>query len=516
MKTKLLLAMLLIGTLMPLQLFAQKASLTNVKAVQLRNISAIKENGEVKGYVLFYLVDKKNSKENNFKLNIYDANLTLKYDINFVRPATTYLLESSFNDETFCFSFYNAKEKKIECVMFDQDGKQTGTYKTPQMSKVEIASYAAAVAANTNTPPTLVGVPNVGFARYGLDPVSENKSIVTVFDKNGKVKWSATYTGKAKNSYATSYSIAHDENVLVSAVMVRDGKLSQKISEQFLKFHDAQTGKELFTFDNKKDKNQYSVSNVTSENNKIFIYGEYFGLEDNIIKDDSKGLFVLITDKSGNVQKESYTSWEDIQKIMPNAMMNDKGKRVKLCMQEIVKTADNNYFIVCEQFFRTADALGIASNVLNKGYGSNVTKIVLQDLVVLEFDDNFKFKKGDVIKKNKQSVTLPAGMDFYGTPFIAYYLKATGLFDYAFTNESADKKTFSSIYVNYDKETEKGAQVIGSISYNKDKKMVEDKITLTSKPTRYGVFPAKAGYVTIFEYFAKKKTADIRMERLNL
>ncbi len=516
MRKKFLLTTLLIGALLPLQLFAQKASLTNVKKVSLKNISAIRENAEVKGYVAFYLLDKKNSKESNFKLNIWDANLTLKYDINFARPTTTYLFESSFNDETFCFSFFNSRDKKIECVMFGQDGKQVGTYTTPKVSAIEAATFAAAIKAGTTSYPTLVGLPTVGFARYGFDPTSDTKSIVTVFGKEGKVKWSATYAGKEAKNYATAYSMAHDENLLVSSVMVRESKYSQKISEQYLKFHDAKTGKELFTFGNKKGKYQYSVSRVTSDNDKIFMYGEYFNLEDNIIKDDSKGLFVLTTDKTGNIQKENYTSWEDILKIMPTAMLNDKGKRVKICMQEIIKTADNNYFIVCEQFYRTADGMAIASNVLNGGYGANVTKINLQDLVVLQFDADFKFKKGNVVSKNKTSVGLPPGMDFYGTPFIAFYVKATGQFDYCFTNESADKKTFNSIYVNYYKEPEKGKRIIGAISYNKDKEFVEDKINLTSNPTSYIALPATAGYVTIFEYFSKTKTIDIRRERLNM
>ena len=515
MKKKILLATLLISVLTPLQLFAQKASVQNVKQVFLRNINAIKENDEVKGYVALYLLDKKSSKENNFKLNIWDANLTLKYDINIVRPVDplkTGLIESSFNDETFCFAFFNYKDKKLEYIMFDQNGKRTGMYTVPVKSSSELSMYV-----NESAAPALVGLPNVGFARYGYDPASKYKKyVVTVFDKNGQKKWSTTYTGKEKNNYTFAYPIAQDENVLVTAVMVRESMLSQKVSEHFLKFHDSATGKELFKLDNKRGKYQYSVSNVTSENDKIFIYGEYFDLQDNIIKDDSKGLFVLVTDKSGNVQKESYTSWtEDIQKAMPNAMLNDQGKRVRLSMQDIIKTADNNYFIVCEQFYRTADAAGIAVNML--GGKAAFTKIVLQDLIVLEFDADFKFKKGNVVKKNKTNVNLPAGLDFYGAPFVAFYLKATGKFDYAFTNESADKKTFSSIYVNYDKEADKGGKkVIGSMSYNKDKEFVEDKINLTSNPTIYIALPAKAGYVAIFEYFAKTKSVDFRMEKLNM
>ncbi len=69
MKKKILLAILLASVLMPLQLSAQKTSVQNVKKLSLQNINAIKENGEVKGYAAFFLLDKKSSKENNFKLN---------------------------------------------------------------------------------------------------------------------------------------------------------------------------------------------------------------------------------------------------------------------------------------------------------------------------------------------------------------------------------------------------------------------------------------------------------------
>ncbi len=510
MKKKLVFIMLLISALMPLQLSAQKTSLQNIKKFSLQNISAITENGEVKGYVAFYLIDKKNRKESNFKLTIWDANLTLKYDIDLVRPASTFFLEASYNGDVFCVSFFNRREKKKEFVMFDQDGKETGTYATDKMSRLEIQLLSA----SQDVTPNLVAIPNVGFAFYGLDPESDNNSMVTILGRDGKKKWSAIYSGTDKNDLASAYPIAHDENLLVSVIPVRESKYSQKIKGMNVKFHEAETGKELFTFENKQEKYQYSVSRVTSEKDNIYIYGEYLDANADIIKDDTKGLFVLITDKKGNIQKESYTNWADIQKSMPGAMLSDKGKPVRLTMHEIIKTADDKHFIICEQFYRTADAMGIIA--VAGGNSAAVTKIVLQNMVVLEFDPDFKFAKGSVVKKNRTNVTLPAGMDFYGAPFIAFYLKSMGRFDYCFTNEATDKKTFSSIYVNYDKEAEKGTKTIGSISYNKNGEIVEDKINLTSKPTAYMVFPAKAGYVTIFEYFKKTKSMDIRMERLNM
>ncbi len=508
---KRLLSIVLFGMLLSsLQIYAQSSSIEGVKTVALQNISAITENDEVKGYIAFYNVDKKSSKENYYNLNIWDANLNLKYNISVTRPRATSFIEGSFNGDGFCCTFYNAREG-LEYVIYNQEGKQTGSYKIPEITKTEKALLAAG-----GNYQNLVALPSAGFARYGYDLEKGNTAIVTAFDNKGKVIWKSTYAGKDKGNYAFSYPIANNEKLLVSSVMVRESKYSQKVSESFLKFHDSKSGKVLFTLNGKGKKYQYTVSGVTVEDDHILAYGEYFGLEDNTIKEESTGLFVLQLDYSGNILKENYTTWQDIQKAMPEAMKNDKGKNVRVTMHKMVKTADNKFFIICEQFYKTADGMGIAANALGGGYNNAMAKIVLQNLVVLELDANMNFQKGTVVKKNKTNVTLAAGLDFYGSVFIAYYLKTTGLFDYSFTNVAPDHKTFNVVYVNYDKESEgKDKRIIGSFAYNKEKEIVEDKMSLVDKPTSYIALPAKAGYVTIFEYYKKTKSINIRLEKLN-
>lgn len=503
---------------MPWTASSQTASISNVKAFSLKNIDAIVENDEVKGYLAFYLVDKKDSKENNYKLAIWDNNLIKKYDINLIRPKGTVFLESSYNGYGFCYSFFDPKEKKIDYLTYNKLGKKTGTYSVKDLSNFELMTIMQkSQSENNEFYGGLVGVPTKGFIRYGLDNDKGKLSVIELIDTAAKKVWSKTINGDDKNDCIAAMPLVNNKDIILSSIYVRESMMSQKIKKSYIKFQNAANGADIFNFNTKGDKYQYSMYGASFEGEEIYTYGEYYTPESNPFKDPSVGLFILVLDKTGKTVRESYIRWtEDIEKTLPGIMTNDKGKSVKIAMQKMVKTADNNFFVICEQYYRTADAAGIAFNVIGGSHDNAVTKIVLQNMVVLQLNSELKLIKGDVVAKEKSSVHLIAGLDFYGSSVVASYLKATGQFDYRFTNLSSDRKTFSTSYVNFDRESEDGNYVVGTISYNKDQKLVTDKIPLKDKSTSFTIMPSKPGYISIVEYFRKTKSISLRLEKLNL
>ena len=500
---------------------AQNVNYTGIKRVYLQGIKAFTENNEVKGYSCFYFLDKANRKENLYALNILDENLKQTHYVELTKSKDLRLLESSYNGERFCYSFLNSSKKTIEYILFDKEGKEAGDYKIEKLNKTEISYIERAVQSEDNAfSGGLASIPGKGFIRYGWEKENGIRMELEMFDNSGQKVWSATSGSTAKKSYEAAYPYYSDDKVIASLFITREGYLSQKF-EHFLTFHDAGTGKELFRLGKTSGKYIVWPNGVSYDENSnlYYVYGEYFKAGDNPLKDKSIGLYFQAVDITGKVQQEGFNSWiGDIGRVVS---VSDKGKfadNMSICIQKIVRTADGKTFAIGEQFKRTASALGIASTILNGGGGgSSVTKIDLHDMMVFEFDKNFRIIKSTTFQKDKTSIELPWGFDFYGNSFVAYALKSWGRFDYEFTTISSDKKTFSSAYVNYDKDKEEGNSfLIGDIAYTKEGKLAFDKIKLKDKPTMFAALPAKPGYMAVFKYFKKTKEIDFTLEKMNL
>ena len=504
-------AMLMIATVQ-----SQNVTLGGIKSMHLRNIMPIVENQEVKGYLAFYMVEKANSKQNIYKLNIYDNNLTIKFDLDLTLPKTTFFLEGSYNGTVFCFSFLDTKSKTFTMMNYDLEGKQIAKKVILGLTKVDVGTYYMATQVEgAMSFGIMSAVPELGFIRYGMTD-KRKAATITFYDNEANKVWGNTVSGTDKNDYVTAIPMGNSKDFVSTMVYVRESMTSQKIKNTELVFNNISDGGEAFVIDCKEGKFQLGINGVSMENEDFFIFGEYYNKTDNPFKDESVGLFFIKLDKTGKRVNESYVPWTGgVSKKVPSALKTDKGKRARLAIHKIIKTSDNKYFAVCEQYRMTADAMGIASNVLGGGYGASNTKMNLLDMVVLEFDDNMEISGGEVIEKSKSIVYLPAGLEMYGPSFVAYYLKYSRQFDYCFTTMSADRSTFSSVYVNYDRESEGKNNIVGNIYYSKDKKIVFDKIPVKEGATYYLALPGKAGYVGVMEYFKKKKTAEIRLEKLN-
>jgi hypothetical protein len=513
-KTILLLALTLFSAR---GIMSQNIDINNVKAVVLKNVDAIIENDEVKGYLTFYMVERKNIKENVYKLVIYDNNLNQKYDIDLTKSTTTHLMESAYNGTTFCYSFLDLRTKSISYSIYDKEGKLTGTNTTTKLSRMEMMGLQQKTQAESNEfYGGLIAISGKGFARYNLDDKGKS-AVVSMIDNNAAEVWTSPINGDDDNDYVTAVPIAANKNLIVSQVYTRESMMTQNIKKWFLTFQKSEDGSEAFKLNCKGDKHLWSVNGVTFEGDNIYVYGEYFKPGVNPFKSESDGIFFLKMDQAGNILEESYSSWtKDINRAVPNAMTSENGKRNKMAIHKIIRTNDGKFFAICEQFKITADAMGIVSNAINSDYGSSMTKMVVMNMVVLEFDANMKITDGQVITKNNNSVTYKAGLEFYGTAMIVYYLKSTGRFDYDFTTVSPDRSTFNATYTNYDKEKDGKIKIVGNIAYNRDKKIVKDVINIDDKPTAFMALAGKPGYVGIVEYYKKIKKLNFRLEKLNL
>jgi hypothetical protein len=280
------------------------------------------------------------------------------------------------------------------------------------------------------------------------------------------------------------------------------------------------TKKKVFEIDDANDNYTFVPSSVVpvKEKNELMVMGSYFDKDDNIAKDFSKGLAVYAIDSKGKIVTKTYNSWtEDFAKYLP---VNSKGKIDNvgyLYIHKMIQGPNGKMFVVGEGYKRQANAGGIALTALGALGGvrtnAGVTKIVVTDMVIMEFNDKYKLKGPTIYDKTNNTAEASAMSDYNSQHAIAMYLKMKGAFDYEFTTGETDNANFSICFSDWERSSEYKGETFNSIHYNGNK-FSTDKIQLKSKASKMRVFPAKPGSVMIMEYFRKDKRLDFRLEKL--
>ncbi len=504
---------------------AQTASVNNIKRLNGAGATAIIESGEVKGYYSFFYLEKENRKENNYSLQIMDNNFKVLYNVPLTLSKNYRLLESSYNGERFCFSFVDLKEKKMDYKLFDKQGKSVGSYQVTDMSNSEIQMMAMKVQSDDDVySGGLQAIPGKGFVAYGVEKEGGYRIVLDMFDNAGKKLWTAGSGATTKKSFESAYPVFANEKVVASLISTTESRMG-KDPKMFCSFMDVATGKEIFRTKTETPKAEFLPVGVSYDklNDEYFVYGEYFKPGDNQMKDKSLGFFFNIFDSKGTLKKESFADWtKDIGKVIP---VNSKGKfadNMSVAIHNMVRTSDGKIYAIGEQYKKAIAAGAAALNVLSMatgggGSGASSVKIELHDMMVFEFDANFQITGATIYEKDKVNVLLPQGYGMLSTPMLGFILRMYGWFDYSYTTVNSDQTKFNAAYVNYDRDKEEGnGYVVGNIALDANKKLTIDKIKLSKKPTRYGVMPAKPGYVAVWQYFKKTKTLEFTLEKLNL
>lgn len=504
-----------------LNAMAQSYDILGVKHINVSNMQPITENQEVKGYYSVAAMDKAGKKQRNYSLVILDNNLKQTYSIDMVKSDKLAMLESSYNGERFCFSFYDTRDRILQYDICDKTGKAVGQYSL-EISKTEAQLYNTMLQTEDDTyQGTLVAVKGKGFIRYGYEKEDGYRISIEMIDNTGAKKWTTDSKVTSKKSYESIGPLFTDDKVAIALLTTREKMLSVKGTQCSVIFINTDTGEEYFRMKSGANGNQLSAlgASYNAASQTYFVYGQFFAEDDNITKDDSKGFYVQEVDLKGKIISEGYTKWEEqINGTIARKSKGEIKKNMKMYVHTVVRTADGKVFAMGEQYRKAVSGLGVASNILGGGSngGTAVMKVETHDMVCLEFDSKLKFVDATIYDKNKTNVQLPSGWGGIDANRLGAMMSMYGYFDYSFTSTSSDKKTFTSCYVDYDKDKEAGSSYsIGNIGYTKDQKLAYDKIKLTTRPTTFYVYKAKPGYIAIFEYYKKDKKATLRLEKLN-
>ncbi|HUR12311.1 MAG TPA: DUF6770 family protein [Flavitalea sp.] len=497
-----------------------KLSVDKVYSTYLRNSGTIMENNQIKGYFFLYQSDKIDRNTNEYTLQILDQNLNKVKEIKFEDSKKLSLLEAAYNETSLSFLFKNAETQTLDMKIYSIDGKLKYSYSREYDRKTEaLMNQYAATHSDEGTNQNVFDIGSQGYA--SVMPLRDGKQRtyqVDYYSSESKKQW--TYVpADDEERYAQAEFLGNTDSLIILEVMKKSRALSGKMTASLIGLNFV-TKKKAWELDNTNDNYTFVPTNVVpvKGQSQILVMGTYFESEANISKDASKGIAVYTIDTKGKIIARTYNSWgDDFAKYLP---VNNKGKIDNigyLFLHKFIQTPDGKMFAVGEGYKRQTSAGGIALKVLSTaaGGGSNVgvTKIVVTDMVMIQFNDKYKVTNATIYDKTNNTAEASSMSDYNSQHLIAQYLKAFGAFDYEFTTGEADNSQFTVCFSDWVRSKEYKGKTFNSIRYN-GTSFSTDKIELKSKASTMKVFPAKTGSVMIMEYFRKDKRLDFRIEKI--
>ena len=491
-----------------------KLTVDKVYSAYLRNSGAILEKGRIKGYFFLYQSDKIDKHTNEYTLQILDENLNKVKSIKFEDSKKLSLLESAYNGSTISFLFKNEDNKTLDMKIYDYDGKLKYTYSREYDKRTDnLMKQYETLHTDEGMNKNVFDLGDRGFV--SVLPMRDGKARtyeVDFYSSETKKQW--TYIPEDAEKYSFAEYLGCTDSLILLEVMKRNHALSGDVSSHLVGVNFV-TKKKQFDIENANDTYRFvpcSVSPIEGSNT-LSVVGSYYEKNANIAKDFSKGLAIYEINTAGKVLNKTYNTWiEDFGKYLP---VNSRGKIDQvgfLYIHKIIRTPDHKMFVVGEGYKRLASAGGIALSVLAGG-DMGVTKIVVTDMVMMEFNDKDKVTNATIFDKQDNTALGGPAADYNSQHLLANYLKMIGAFDYEFTTGDEDNTNFAVCYSDWVRSSDYKGQTFNAIHYN-GKKFTTDKIELKSKASTLRVFPAKSGSIMILEYFKKDKKLDFRLEKL--
>lgn len=489
----------------------QKLRIENVRKAYLRNSGVIYGGKDIKGYFFFYQSDKVSKKEVEYALKLTDQNLNPAKEIKFVDSKDLILQESAYNGKDLVFQFYNNKEGYLEYRIYGTDGELRNSY-TRELDKKSKKYYENYLDLNAETQ-SIFPLGKGGFASV-LPLRDDGKYSYEVNFMMTDKKKLVPYTPENEDKFSQPQYIGSTDSVLLIQVLRRTRLLSQDMESWLVGFN-VFTGKRIFEMQTIQDFNFYpmNVASIRNSNGNFMLMGPYFKKEDRAVRDHSLGLAVWVLDSRGKVISQKYNSWDkELSKFIP---VNERGKVEKIgfvYFHSIQQTISGDIFAVGEGYKKQVSALGMASALAGARTGS--IKIRTTDMVLLKFTKDFEISAIKIYNKTNNDISLPQGYETLNAPSLAMVVKATGGFDYEYTQTDEDVSEFVVGYSDYEKSKDFKGLTFNTIHYDGEN-LAEDKFNLKSNASSMRVLPAKIGSVLVLEYNKKTSSIDAHIEKIN-
>ena len=497
--------------------FAQSREFKDLISYRSAGSGPILENDNIKGYYAFYEYDKADKKNDAYMLQLMDDNLNIVKSLDVLRPRGDFLLETVFNGNCFVSVFYNQSKESIDLTSYDKTGKTMGSYKVDELPKWEKYRLQGALRNKDDVANSAVFPRGKdGFVRMSFTKNEKLGYLVEGYDNNMKLIW--TVSSPEKSEMVETADVLFVSDTYMVLAIARKKNLLTKNVDMFMAVVDAKTGKMLFEKP-MKDDNEWSVLNIfiDPQTSQIYYFGEYYPKGSEMMKSKSEGVIMINYDITGKeITKKKYSWLNDLNKILKTDQNEalDLKESVRPYFHRIYKAPNGHIIAVGEQYAKAVSGAGIASAAL--GGGGAVMKMNILNMVVLDISPDLTINSYNAYVKKKTSVQLPQGAGGMNSTVLAMLIKSVGGFDYEFSTYDEAKGKFACVYRDYDRtkgDGEKADIMLGVIKYE-DSKLTGSRVPISVNSSSFNISPAKAGFVTITEYYRKKKTLVFRIEKL--
>jgi len=497
-------------------MYGQETSIKNIRAIKLKNVGTLMDGGEGNGYYAFYEVEKKDKKTRAYSVKFLDANMNEIGKKTITGTKFLSLVDGEYNGDNLFLKFIDIKESEITYRQYSKSGELLSKItEEVKYKELQVNTQTNSLMENSTG---ILSVEGKGFLSF-LNRKYKKWGYEVRFFPNSKDDkgWTFTSDKNSKEIETVSFLGSNDEIALLS-VTRRPGLMSKKMDFYMLGI-DTNTGEKLFEKKMSDGKNSIMVTSTFFDENtdEVTLMGYYYESAEKVMSGKSKGMIIKKMNKKGEYIFDKKLSWaSDLGKKLP---VDAKGKldgKGFLYFHEMTKNAEGNYFLVAEQYKKTANAGGIAAGIaasLSGNVTSNIgmANIVTEDLYILEFSPKFELLSAEVFEKNKSKVNLPQGYEFVNISLLGAFIDLYGGFDFSFLQRDKNEDVFSVVYYDYDKEAQ--TRNIHTLT-RVDGEFADDKIKLESAGA-FSILPNKHGSIGIVEYFSKERTLNFRTEKFN-
>ena len=329
------------------------------------------------------------------------------------------------------------------------------------------------------------------YDEYGVlggESYTKNNSII-LFDDNKKEKWRIKFNTDATLKKYENYKILDLDSQYVYLLHTFVNKAERNFKIEILDLNTGELKKDKTITELNKEtlnrisniSNQYSISNDEDFEDKYILSS---ALRNKRYR--QLGYFRLIIDKKTlDIEIKSFTFDENVSKFIDNIdKFGGVERGFNIEIRDVLFFKDGSIAFISEKF------------KIGTVFPSNQLVPKTTDMVVIITDEDFKIKEVKVLPKDKSNYSIS---------------------DYLFNQYLNNKNDMVFYYSDYQKDENKDKNWNLFINTIIDGKFSQEKIQISSKQDKYLIipYPAKDGYILLFEYNKKEKYNQIRLEKLN-
>ena len=451
------------------------------------------QNNEIYGYVIFQIVDKVDKNNNLYIANLMDINLNRVGQAKFTDGDKIKVGNLHYNGNSIYFEVIPKAAEKTSIAskdfsyrIYDLKGnKISDRYELPEVDKniYVRGSYP---------------IQGKGFGIMLRNFKTQVNEFYGVDDTNKMIYRAYPYGDPNKKKETEHIVVGDVQNKLLASISEKYPNASSTDPKTTLLLTDAITGKNIKEVSFDTDKFDVDLSDVQITDSKIYVFGDSYEKKNKLSTGKTAGLFKADLDLEGNVLDKKFLVWADLQSkinIKEGGFVKGKG---------FIYT--HNYV-----FDKKTKHTIVVGEYINGG----ISSVTVEDMVFLDFDDNFNLSQVFEVKTKKSVLNL-GGIKTGGSRGYGDVLKKYNYFDYRFSNALEDENGLSFFYFNIEKLRLFSGDFSHGMVVFKDGKFSANKLKyeMSAWNKEYlNLLPSKPGYILLSKV-SKDKILENRLERL--